>query len=78
MTLNPNTNLFRMLNGKEEEAVTILDNRNVFSGENPNNNTLILCEHATNDLKSVKPGPGEDAFIRSSEAFDPFASDLTS
>ena len=42
---------FRDLSGKEEEAVSVVDNRRV--GDNPNNSILITCDHATNDLKML-------------------------
>jgi hypothetical protein len=53
--------LFRSLTGKEEEAVTVLDNRDVFWGQdldgklNANNDILIIGDHATNDLKFLNP-----------------------
>ena len=58
------TNLFRALTGKEEEAVTVLDNRNVFEDDfEPNNGVLIVCDHATNDLKFMKPQREEEGLI---------------
>jgi hypothetical protein len=54
--MSSQTNLFRNLSGKEEEAVTVMDNRNVFKkGTPPNNDILIVCDHASNDLKFIKP-----------------------
>lgn len=45
--------MFRAQSGKEEEAVSVFDNRNVFDGEGsrPNNDVLIVCDHASTDLK---------------------------
>jgi hypothetical protein len=45
--------MFRSLNGKEEEAVTLMDNRDI-SKSNPNNKIILLCDHATNDFKLTK------------------------
>ena len=54
-----NSHLFRALNGKEEEAVSIVDNRDI-SGGNPNNRVLITCEHASNDVKYTKLSDEEE------------------
>jgi hypothetical protein len=54
-----NTHLFRSLNGKEEEAVTVVDNRDISEGK-PNNKVVITCDHATNDIKYIKPGEEEE------------------
>jgi|TARA_B110000285_G_C15046027_1_gene574361 hypothetical protein len=76
--------LFRSLTGKEEEAVTILDNRDIFWGQDldgklfPNNDVLIIGDHASNDLKFIKPKENEEGLLRSSEAFDPGSADLVS
>ena len=55
-------NLFRNLTGKEEEALTIMDNRDVFgaSSDEPNNDMLVICDHASNDLKFIKPADYEN------------------
>ena len=59
------TNLARSQSGKEEEAVVVFDNRDVFGvneqqvGDesisygyvHPNNDVLIVCDHAYPDLK---------------------------
>lgn len=64
------------LTGKEEEAVTVLDNRDVFWGQdldgklNANNDILIIGDHASNDLKFLKPTEQEQGLMRSFEAFD--------
>ena len=61
MTASNQQHLFRSLTGKEEEAVTVLDNRDVVWGQdldgklNANNDVLIIGDHATNDLKFLKP-----------------------
>ena len=39
----------------EDEAVIVMDNRDIFSlNANPNNDVLIVCDHAVNDLKFLK------------------------
>jgi len=47
------THLFRSLNGKEQEAVSVVDNRDITQGA-PNNRVLITCEHASGDVKYTK------------------------
>jgi len=66
LTVPSSSNLFRTLTGKEEEAVSIMDNRDVF-GEYaaPNNDVLIVCDHASHDLKFIKPLDSEDTLVRS-------------
>jgi hypothetical protein len=54
-----NTHLFRSLNGKEEEAVSVVDNRDISEGR-PNNKVVITCDHATNDIKDIEPGEEEE------------------
>lgn len=71
-----NTNLFRSLNGKEQEAVNLVDNRDVSLGT-PNNKVLITCEHASNDIKYVKLDDHEDELSRSQEYFDIGAADFS-
>ena len=46
-------NLFRAHSGKEEEAVSVFDNRDVFTlgNKEPNNDILIVCDNASADLK---------------------------
>lgn len=51
--------MFRSLNGKEEEAVSVVDNRDI-SGGKPNNRVLITCEHASNDIKYTKLSDEEE------------------
>jgi len=69
------------LTGKEEEAATVMDNRDVFgcfgAKPMPNNDVLVVCDHATNDLKFIKPLDSEDQMVRSHSAFDPGAADLS-
>ena len=69
------THLFRSLNGKEEEAVNVVDNRDVSQGK-PNNKILITCEHASNDIKFMRPLDYEEELIRSQEFFDIGAADI--
>ena len=71
--------MFRSLNGKEEEAVTIMDNRDVFTQSSiPNNDVLIICDHATNDVKGFKIENEEAEKINGYECFDKGAADLAS
>lgn len=46
------THFFRALTGEEHEVLSVLDCRN-FESE-PNNKLLVLCEHASNDIKGFK------------------------
>ena len=41
------------MSGHEEEAVSLIDNRD-FSSSAPNNKLLLVCEHAVNDLKGTQ------------------------
>eukprot|EP00347_Sterkiella_histriomuscorum_P020473 403337669 len=76
------SNYFRSLNGKEEEAVSIQDNRLLLDqGGNtqhvlPNNKLIILCDHASNDVKYSKLEPHEEELMRSNEAFDVGAAEI--
>ena len=69
------TNLFRSLTGKEEEAVTVLDNREI---PEPNNDILIVCDHGSNDLKFMKPKDEEEHLIRGLDGHDPHTADFAS
>lgn len=71
-----NINPFRGLNGKEEEAASVVDNRDITNG-NPNNKVLITCDHASNDAKFLKPLDYEEDLMRSQEYFDIGAADFT-
>ena len=54
-------NLFRVLTGKEEEALSVIDNRNIWETlQHPNNDVLVLCDHASSDLKGFKLSKEED------------------
>ena len=44
----------------------------------PNNDVLIIGDHASNDTKFMKPEKSEESLMRSSEAFDPGSADLVS
>ena len=68
------TSYFRQLSGHEEESVTLIDNRDM---KKPNNKVLILCEHATNDLKMTKVEHLEQNYMLGHDAFDPGAADLS-
>ena len=84
-TMPPSQYLFRELSGKEEEVVTVLDNRNLQGTDrssdsgliHPLNDVLIVCDHASNDLKSVKPQKHEELHMQSHDAYDPGAVELT-
>ena len=41
------------MSGKEEEAVSVFDNRDIW-GEHPNNDVLVICDHASSQLKGFK------------------------
>jgi len=71
-----NTHLFRSLNGKEEEAVSVVDYRDITEGK-PNNRVLITCEHASNDVKYTKLSDDEEHLQRSQHYHDIGAADLT-
>lgn len=77
-----NTNLFRGLTGYEEEAVTLMDNRDVFNKSIPhslpNNKLLITCDHASNDVKFFKLSLEEEDLYLSNEYFDAGTADITS
>lgn len=54
MDLSNKSNLFRSCSGKEEEAVSVMDYRDIFSPESrANNDVLIICDHASPDLKQI-------------------------
>jgi len=79
---------FRSLNGSEEEAVSLIDNRDINdyyhsksdSDEKrgpANNSLLVVCDHASNDVKMTKVDElRESPLIRSNDGFDPGAADL--
>jgi len=67
---------FRMLSGEELEVLSVLDCRN-FEGV-PNNKLLVICEHASNDVKGFKLTQEEETLIRGHDGYDPGASDLAS
>lgn len=69
-------NLFRSLNGKEEEAVTIVDNRDISEGK-PNNSIMLTCDHATNDIKLFKPTADDAPLLLSNQAYDCGTGNLT-
>lgn len=67
------TNLFRVLSGKEEEAVSVFDNRDVW-GQAPNNDVIVLCDHASPELKGFKFE--KDETDKLSETYDAGAGDF--
>ena len=60
---------YSALNGKEEEAVIVIDNREL-SNQTPNNRVLLTCDHATNDIKLFKPFDEEAPLLLSNQAYD--------
>jgi predicted N-formylglutamate amidohydrolase len=58
----------------EEEAVCIIDNRDLSKA---NNKLLLICEHASNDLKGTYLEHNERKFSLGHDAYDPGASDLS-
>ena len=70
-----NTHLFRSLNGKEEEAVQVVDSRDISQGS-PNNKVLIACDHAVNDIKYTKLLDYEEDLFRTQEYYDVGAAEL--
>jgi predicted N-formylglutamate amidohydrolase len=65
------------LSGKEEEAVQIVDNRNIGTDTTPNNQILITCDHASRDLKMLQVTDQERPLTLANDAFDPGAADFT-
>ena len=82
LTQSNKTSLFRTLTGKEEEAVSVLDNRDIFginlnqSQLHPNNDLFLVCDHASNELKFIKPREDEQPFLNSAEGYDPGAAEF--
>lgn len=70
------THLFRMLTGKEQEAVSVVDNRDINQGK-PNNQVIITCEHASGDIKYTKLSDQEEHLARTQNYFDVGASEMT-
>lgn len=57
------THLFRILSGKEQEAVSVVDNRDISQGK-PNNRVIVTCEHASSDIKYTKLSDQEEHLAR--------------
>lgn len=74
--------IFPSITGKEEEAISIQDNRKLLvEGVNemqPNNKLLIICDHASNDSKYSALEKHEEELMRSSDAYDIGAADFAS
>lgn len=66
--------MFRQLTGHEQEAVSIIDNRDL---SNPNNKLLLICERASNDIKMTKIEHYEQRYLNGHDAFDPGAAELS-
>ena len=64
-------NPFRQLTGKEQEAVSVMDNRDLFQSNSlPNNSVFITCPHSTNDHKEYHHSPTDTAVLDSQTAYD--------
>ncbi|CAI2367236.1 unnamed protein product [Moneuplotes crassus] len=71
-------NPFRQLTGKENEAVIIMDNRELFKSDNPPNNSVFLtCPHASKDIKYMPLNNLDDMILYSQNAYDIGAFELT-
>lgn len=68
--------LFRELTNKEKLSSEVFDFRNVM-GKNPNNNVIITCEHASNNLFYLQTqSDKEKEFLQSHWGYDIGARDL--
>lgn len=53
LSQNNKNSLFRELSNKEKLSTEVYDFRNIINGK-PNNNVIVTCEHATNNLFYVQ------------------------
>ncbi len=67
--------LFRELTNKEKISTEVYDFRNIME-ENPNNNVIVTCEHATNNMFYVKANDQEKNFLDTHWGFDIGAKDI--
>ena len=64
-------NPFRQLTGKELEAVTVMDNRELFKSESlPNNKIFLTSPHTSNDVKYMPLNKYDKQIISSQNAYD--------
>ncbi len=68
------TTLFRKLSYKESMAVRVFDFRDI-SEKNPNNNVMLTCEHATNNIHKYYLGE-QKFFLEEQEGYDKGAKDI--
>jgi hypothetical protein len=68
---------FRELSGKEEDAVSVFDNRKI-GDPILNNRVLITCDHAVNELKGLYIKDSERSYTMANDGFDPGAADFAS
>jgi len=64
---------FRSLSGKEQEAVDVIDARNL---DSPNNTLMVVCDYGSDDLKGFKPSDEELENVKSEEGRNEGARDL--
>lgn len=69
------TSLFRELTNKEKLSTEVFDFRNVIKG-NPNNNVIVTCEHATNNMYYIKANEKEKEFLETHWGYDIGAKDI--
>jgi len=68
--------LFRELTKKETLSALVYDYRNIMSG-NPNNNIIITCEHATNNIFNLETKDQKEKDIFDTHwGYDPGAKDF--
>lgn len=72
---NPKTNLFRNLTYKEKQAVELYDFRDI-SREDPNNNVIITCEHASNETHKYKFPKDEEKWLDTHWGYDIGSKDM--
>lgn len=72
---NNKTSLFRELTNKEKISTEVYDFRNIMKGS-PNNNVIITCEHATNNMFYVAANDQEKHFLDTHWGYDIGAKDI--
>jgi len=72
---NANNTLFRELTNKEKISTEVFDFRNIMKGE-PNNNVIITCEHATNNMFYVNANEKEKKFLETHWGYDIGSKDI--
>lgn len=72
---NPKTSLYRNLSYSEKQAVEVYDFRDISTG-NPNNNVIITCEHASNNLHKYSLPQDQRQWLNSHWGYDIAAKDI--